>query len=266
MSQSPYRIVDPRHPSPEFRGRCALAIMAKVPQAGRVKTRLSPPLNPRQAAALNIAFLKDTVACLEEVSAALPANTVVSFSPRGEEAGFQGILPVDAILVPQRGDGFGERLRHTVEDLLAAGFSAVCLIDSDSPTVPADAYLEAVERLLAGKDCAVIGSSEDGGYYLLGVNALHRRLFEEIAWSTAEVAGQTRERAREIGLPLHSLPVWFDIDDHESLARLYRELAGFEHAARGFPAPHTRQFLRTVDLRDSAELTASAVRIEGSPK
>ena len=76
-----------------------MAIMAKVPQAGRVKTRLSPPLSPQQAAALNIAFLNDTIACLEEVSIALPAATVVSFTPRGEEEALREIIPSNVTLV-----------------------------------------------------------------------------------------------------------------------------------------------------------------------
>jgi hypothetical protein len=74
MIQTPHQVLDARHRSPRFQGRCALAVMAKVPHAGRVKTRLSPPLNLEQAAVLNIAFLKDTVACLEQVSIALPAD------------------------------------------------------------------------------------------------------------------------------------------------------------------------------------------------
>jgi len=60
-----------------FHGRCALAVMAKAPKAGHVKTRLSPPLDSHQAAALNIAFLRDTIACLKEVEAAAAANAVI---------------------------------------------------------------------------------------------------------------------------------------------------------------------------------------------
>jgi uncharacterized protein len=237
--------------------------MAKVPRAGRVKTRLSPPLSAREAAELNIAFLKDTMACLEEVSIALPANLVVSFTPRGEEAGFGGILPNHAVLLPQRGEGFGQRLRHTLEDLLAAGFSAVCLIDSDSPTVPAGAYAEGVQRLLMEKHCAVLGPSDDGGYYLLGLNSAQPELFEGITWSTETVQDQTRQRAREIGLPMYLLPKWFDVDDRTALARLYRELilCGEDH--RGFRAPHTRRLLQEMGKQLAEELGATA-QIDGA--
>jgi uncharacterized protein len=227
-----------------FHGCCALAVMAKAPKAGHVKTRLSPPSDPHQAAALNIAFLRDTLACLKEVKATASANVVISYTPIGEEAYFAGIVPDDVALIPQRGEGFGERLQYTAEDLFAAGFSAVCLIDSDSPTVPKGAYAEAVQRLLANEDCAVLGPSDDGGYYLLGVNASHPRLFENITWSTAVVAEQTLQRARQIDVPLYFLPTWFDVDDRQTLARLYRELQGSDH--KGFAAIHTGDYLRTI--------------------
>ncbi len=258
MRQTLYRVIDPEQPSLEFRGRCALAIMAKLPHAGKVKTRLSPPLNPEQAAALNAAFLKDTVACLEEVSLALPATPVVSFTPRGEEAGFQGVIPSHIVLIPQRGNSFGERLRYTADDLLAVGFGAVCLIDSDSPTVPAGAYAEAVQRLLAETDCAVLGPSDDGGYYLLGLNSVPPRLFEGIAWSTEIVADQTRQRAGEIGMPMYSLPTWFDVDDRETLLRLYRECITCEPDHQGFRAPHTRRFLQTIGRQLGEELLSAS--------
>jgi len=258
MSKSPHTIIDPKKPAAMFQGRCALAVMAKAPKAGQVKTRLSPPLDSQQAAALNIAFLRDTIACLKEVEAAAEAKAVVSYTPIGEEANFAGVVSDDVPLIPQRGEGFGERLQCTTADLFAAGFRAVCLIDSDSPTVPVGAYVEAVGRLLANEDCTVLGPSDDGGYYLIGVNASHPRLFEGIDWSTAMVAEQTRQRALEIDLPVHSLPTWFDVDDGQTLARLYRELVLSESGREGFAAKHTRDYLWTIKNQlDEISMAAS---------
>jgi uncharacterized protein len=246
MMRNTHTILNPEMRRAEFRGQCALAVMAKAPQAGQVKTRLSPPLDSHQAAALNIAFLRDTIECLKRVEAAVPAQVVLSYTPVGAEASFAGIVPEDVALIPQRGSGFGERLYYTVEDLFATGFSAVCVIDSDSPTVPVHAYVEAVQRLLSDDNCVVMGPCDDGGYYVLGLNALHNQLFENIAWSTEVVAEQTRQIAREIHLPLYSLPAWFDVDDRQTLTRLYRELVVSESTAGGFPAVHTRDYLRTI--------------------
>jgi uncharacterized protein len=245
-------LLDPGHPSADFHNRCVLAVMAKAPIAGQVKTRLSPPLNREQAAGLNACFLRDTVASLSDASTATGARWVISYMPAGGEAAFRGILPPGALLLPQRGNKFGERLLRTSEDLFACGFSSVCLIDSDSPTVPTSAFIRAAEELAAPGDRVVLGPSDDGGYYLLGVNQQHRLLFENISWSTAEVAQQTRERARQLGLPVVSLPTWFDVDEEPSLNRLRREFfspgLGVSPKPDAYPAPFTRAYLQQIGL------------------
>ena len=59
---------------------------------------------------------------------------------------------------------------------------------------------------------------------MLGVKAEHHRLFQDIAWSTEHVAHQTLERARELDLPVHVLPKWYDVDDIAGLKMLHAEL------------------------------------------
>jgi uncharacterized protein len=246
----PFILLDPRQPSIDFRNRCALTVMAKAPVAGQVKTRLTPPLTPEQAAGLNACFLRDTVVSLTDAAAATTARWVISYMPVGEEAAFEGILPPGALLLPQCGNGFGERLLRTAEDLFACGFSSVCLIDSDSPTVPTSAFIRAAKELSTLGDRVVIGPSDDGGYYLLGLNRQHKHLFENIPWSTAAVAQQTRERAKHLGLPVISLPSWYDVDEALSLNRLRRELfsRGVETSSQSaaYPAPFTRAYLQEI--------------------
>ncbi len=243
-----FRVLDPGVRSAEFAGVCAFTVMAKAPVPGRVKTRLSPPLTPTEAASLNAAFLRDTLANLGAAAADCGAACAVSYTPVGQESLFTGILPDSTLLVPQRGDGFGERLLFTVIDLLQCGFGAVCLIDSDSPTVPTAEFAGAARAL--DRDCAVLGRSDDGGYYLLGMRAAHARLFQEIAWSTEAVGEQTAERAAEIGLPLVELARWYDVDDAASLARLRAEQAA---GGPGYAAPHTRAFLLGLDAENGQE-------------
>jgi rSAM/selenodomain-associated transferase 1 len=221
--------------------------MAKAPRPGKVKTRLSPPLTPEQASALNICFIRDTTENIQQVTEAGGSTGLVVYTPVGDEAAFDGILPTGFQLLAQRGDGFGERLLHASEDLFACGFSAVCLIDSDSPTMPQDALLQAVTWLSRPGDRVVLGGSDDGGYYLIGMKNVHQRLFEQIDWSTERVLEQTLERAREIGLKAELLPTWYDVDDGATLERLRRELlpapgAGFA----GYDARHTRRYLESL--------------------
>jgi hypothetical protein len=218
--------------------------MAKAPRPGKVKTRLTPPLTPEQASALNICFIRDTTENIQQVTEASNSAGLVVYTPVGDESAFESLLPSGFRLLAQRGDGFGERLLYAAEDLFCCGFSAVCLIDSDSPTLPQDALLQAVERLSRAGDRMVLGGSDDGGYYLIGIKRLHHRLFEQIDWSTERVFGQTLERAREIGLRAELLPTWYDVDDSATLERLRRELAA--PSAAGYDAKHTRGYLQKL--------------------
>ena len=242
-----YPVLDPAFPIPALKHVCALAVMAKAPRAGRVKTRLSPPLTLEQTAALNVQFLRDTT---ENLATIAHAAGVVSYTPVGDEALFAGLLPETFALVPQRGDGFGERLLAAAEDILAIGYGAVCLIDSDSPTVPAAAYRMAVEALAVPGDRVVVGPSDDGGYYLIGMKRAHPEPFAGIAWSTGSVFAETLQRCGEAGLDVVTLPTWYDVDDAATLALLSGELLedrwpGFA-AMKGYAAPHTREFLETL--------------------
>jgi rSAM/selenodomain-associated transferase 1 len=246
-----HQILDPATPRSLQPGICALSVMTKAPRAGKVKTRLSPPLAPEEAAALNTCFLRDTAAAIAITAREGRAKGVGVYTPVGEEAAYEGILPHEFQLIPQRGDAFGERLIFAMEDLLQVGFSAACLIDSDSPTVPQSTYAEAVAMLAGDGDRVVVGPSDDGGYYLIGMKQLHRRLFEEIDWSTERVFDQTVERARQSGIAVHLLPTWYDVDDRATLRRLCDELLGETAAdANGFQATHTRDFLAEIIARE----------------
>jgi rSAM/selenodomain-associated transferase 1 len=225
--------------------------MAKAPRPGAVKTRLSPPLSADEAAGLGLCFLRDTLECLATVVGKRSSAGLVSYTPVGDEALFEGILPCDFALLAQRGDGFGERLLGTAEDILACGYGSVCLIDSDSPTVPRAVYEQAVEELARNGDRIVLGPSADGGYYLIGMKRAHAALFDGITWSTETVYAQTCERAQATGIEVVELPLWYDVDDRATLNLLRAELAGMtpEFALLpGYDAPRTREFLLQLDF------------------
>ena len=256
-----FRVLDPNLPDLCTRGFCGLAVMTKAPQAGRVKTRLVPLLTPEEAAELNKCFLRDTavaisLCCSGGLQPPIASNArlhpgahgaplqccgIAVYTPIGAESSYDGILPADFSLLPQRGDKFGERLYFATEDLFKCGFESVCLIDSDSPTVPAENFAEAVELLSTHEDRIVLGPSDDGGYYLIGMKRPHRHLFEQIDWSTERVLKQTIQRAIEIGLEVKLLSVGYDVDDDASLHRLCNELLADTTSAD--LAPYTREFL-----------------------
>jgi len=246
-STTSYTILDPANPLVQRASECALAVMAKAPRPGRVKTRLAPPLTLDQAARLNACFLRDTAANIGAVVSSGCAAGVISYTPVGDEGYFDDLLPSDFALIPQRGDGFGERLLATAQDLLSCGFGSVCLIDSDSPTVPTVAFERAIADLQKAGDRVVIGPSQDGGYYLIGVKHAHPELFADITWSTSSVFAETVAAAEAAGVEVVVLPLWYDVDDGETLALLTAELikdvqppfATFS----GYRAEHTRAYL-----------------------
>ena len=241
--QPAHRILDPGARELVGRSGCALAVMTKVPRAGYVKTRLIPPLTPDEAAQLNICFLRDTAAAIAE-ACGTSARGVGVYTPVGAEAAYIDILPPDFDLLPQRGQGFGERLALAAEDLFRCGFGAVCLIDSDSPTVPANSFTNAVELLSKSDDRIVLGPSDDGGYYLVGLKQNHRQVFERIDWSTERVLDQTKQRARELDLDVSLLPTGYDVDDGVTLRRLCDELLSGK--SERDVAPSTRKFLASL--------------------
>jgi len=242
-----YAILDPIHPLVTRAGFCALAVIAKAPRSGKVKTRLAPPLTLDESAALNVCFLQDTTDNIAAVATSGKAAGIVSYTPIGDEAVFDNLLPADFALIPQRGDGFGERLLATAEDLFACGYASVCLIDSDSPTVPAAAFEQAVAELAKPGDRIILGPSHDGGYYLIGLKRAHAELFANITWSTSTVFAETMAAAKTANLEVVILPLWYDIDDAATLDTLTAELLHNSPppftTIPGYSARHTRNFL-----------------------
>jgi uncharacterized protein len=232
---------------------CAIAVMAKASIPGRAKTRLVPPLTAEDAADLNTSFLRDVADNLIGASALANISGFMAFAPAGSAAFFRDILPERIGLLETVAPSFGECLSHAATALLDAGHDAVCLLNSDSPTLPTGYLVAAATALAPPGDRIVLGPSTDGGYYLLGLKRLHRRLFEDIDWSTDRVAAQTLERARELGLAVHQLPSWYDVDDFAALRLLVDEL--FEDrrfrlwGSRPTPAAWTRRELERLLTR-----------------
>jgi uncharacterized protein len=226
---------------------CAVAIMAKASVAGTVKTRLVPPLTREEAAMLNTCCLADVAANVTAAAAQVSIQGFVAYDPLGSERFFQDLLPKGFKLLPPKEPTLGRSLLHAVRDLLAVGYASVCLVNADSPTLPTDLLVRAVRGLAEPGDRVVLGPAADGGYYLIGLKRVHQRLFEAIDWSTERVYRQTIMRADEIGLPVASLPEWYDVDDASTFATLVQELLAGSGAAKayrgGYAAPRTAAFL-----------------------
>ncbi|HET6203607.1 MAG TPA: TIGR04282 family arsenosugar biosynthesis glycosyltransferase [Planctomycetota bacterium] len=242
-----------------------LAVFAKAPEAGKVKTRLCPPLSPESAAVLYGAFLGDTLARLGAYARSRGIDLAVAHD--GGEGFFRSRLPAGATLVPQRGAGLAERLVGFFEEGFGASPGPVVVVGSDSPTLPSDRLDGAFAALGAGRD-AVICPDDGGGYCLIGLARPLPSLFEGVEMGTARVASQTRERAARAGVDLALLEPWYDVDTPRDLARLVSELqdpsveapatrAAFRSLAR-LPGPRMGEGPPALDMKGDWNLRARA--------
>jgi uncharacterized protein len=245
---------DPAHAT--TRAGCGVAFMAKASAPGRAKTRLVPPLTFEEAAVLNTAFLQDVadnvLLAARDCDRDCGIAGYAAYGPPGSEDFFRRTLPGSIGLIEAWRQNFGDCLLHTIEEIFARGHSSAVVLNSDSPTLPTAFLVEAATALARPGDRAVLGPSSDGGYYLLGLKTAHRHMFENIAWSTEQVAKQTLERAREIGLDVHRLPVWYDVDDVDGLRRLRAELSDWSDAGRSLlDSNQPRHAVHTAALMNS---------------
>lgn len=224
-----------------------VAVFAKQPRAGTVKTRLAADVGPDMAARLAEAFLLDT---LEKVRS-LPARRFIVHAPSSARDYFVSLARSDFKAVPQRDGDLGERLRGFLADVASplecAGqpLPATILLGSDSPSLPRE-YLEQAWRELENAE-VVLGPATDGGYYLLGCTRRMPPLFDGIAWSTADVLAQTCRKAADAALKVALLPPWYDVDTVEDLRFLRGHLAALHAAGHDHDAPHTAKVLAEWD-------------------
>jgi len=203
-----------------------LIIFAKEPRPGQVKTRLSPPLSLDEAAHLYHSFIQDI---LEEMARVPEVRLAMAFTPPGAQVWFRGLAPPGMDLFPQEGADLGTRMARAFSRGFAAGFGPVLLRGSDVPDLPAAVVSEAKEVLAAGQAQVVLGPCPDGGYYLVGLAAPQPPLFQGPAWSSSTVLTDTLRLARQLGLRVHLLPPWPDIDTDDNLRTFLQ---------RTRPAPH----------------------------
>jgi len=237
--------------------RVAIAVIAKAPRPGHVKTRLQGLLQPEEAASLSVAFLQDTLDNLVQAARHAPIDPFVAYAPAGEEARFDNILPPSVRLVLADGtngdapgvEGFGRVLLHATRALFSQGYAAICLLNADSPTLPTAELVQAATLLLAGHHDAVLGPADDGGYWLIGLTAPHPTPYANITWSTETVAAAARTNLHQAGLRTIELATWYDVDDPPALRRLQTELAGNSPSgSTPYPAPRTASLIRTLGL------------------
>lgn len=193
-------------------GDFPLAILAKAPLVGRVKTRLIPRLGEQGAAQLHEHLLRHT---LDIALEATSAECIVLWTAlEHHHPLFVELAERHAIrLCPQPEEDLGTRMHQALATMPTPGL----VIGSDCPVLT-PTLLRTCHRLLGSTD-AVFLPADDGGYALVGVQRPEHRLFDDIDWGTSDVMTQTRARATELGWELQCPAQVWDIDRPEDLDR-----------------------------------------------
>lgn len=189
-----------------------LLLFAKAPRPGAVKTRLIGRRSAEEVTELYAAFLNDLLERLGEGSFAVRVGWATAAGEDPPRTAAPAFL--------QRGRDLGERLLHGLTEAARVA-ETMAVVGSDHPDLPVARVEEAFAAVESGCDAA-LGPTPDGGYYLLALRAeaLDARLFEDVPWSTPEVAQRTLERCRQVGLRVSLLPPERDVDREDDVAAL----------------------------------------------
>jgi rSAM/selenodomain-associated transferase 1 len=199
-------------------------VIAKEPIPGRVKTRLTPPFTPQEAAALAEAALADTLAAVSEATVTRRVLALDGAPGRWLPPGFD--------VIGQRGGGLDERIAWALADARASWSAPVVLIGMDTPQVTPELLAAAAEPLVSGAADATFGMAEDGGFWLLGLRKIDPALVLGVPMSRPDTGARQLRRLVEGGLRVLPLPALTDVDTADEAERVAAMLPGSRFAAR----------------------------------
>lgn len=198
-----------------------LLIFAKYPDPGKVKTRMQPQVSAQDAAELYRAMVEDLYVSLARSD---NFDTIVCFTPESKRNAFKNWLGSGVSLKNQCEGNLGDKLGTAFKSCFNDGYKKVIAIGGDCVTVTAEEVSRAFGHL--DTNDAVIGPTEDGGYYLIGTSAMIPGLFNTIAWSTERVFTQTIQILKSLSLRHTVLENKFDIDTVRDAEKLFQKIGG----------------------------------------
>lgn len=196
-----------------------LIIFVKAPIPGTVKTRLQPKLTPEQSLSLYMAMGEDLVSHFRNAGS---FDLQIHFWPPDAEAELHQWLGTDLSYVAQNKGDLGSKMHLAFSHAFDQGYHRAVIIGSDLPTLN-NGHIRYAFQQLENHD-VVLGPTDDGGYYLIGLRALYPGLFENVKWSTGQVWPQTLKNVRKNGLRLAQLPRETDVDTIAEVLKLWKRL------------------------------------------
>ncbi|RAK08631.1 hypothetical protein C8C77_10226 [Halanaerobium saccharolyticum] len=203
--------------------QAAVVLMSRAPIPGKTKTRLESHLKKEECAELHQAFLKDIntkFLNLKKVYSRL--DLYLSYTPTDTSFQFAEVIDKQFVRIPQRGKNLGEKMYYALSDAYQESNLPVLITGSDLPLLDLDIFTEALAGLKE-RDL-VIGPSQDGGYYLIGMKKPEKFLFDFENWGNFSVLEKTIREASRHNLKSHFLPEASDVDTFKELLQLRSEL------------------------------------------
>lgn len=202
--------------------KSALGIFFRVPIVGKVKKRLAAEIGENEACRVYEFMLRETIQRFLGVRGidlyGFYEGEIMSLNLSSSSGNLSTPPPLEKLsLYSQKGVELGERMCNAIKWLFHKGYEKVSLVGADSPDLPLSYVSKAFEKLDACD--IVIGPSEDGGYYLIGMSKPHEAVFEGIQWGHETVLKDTICRAKAAGISYFLLSEWYDIDNLYHLKR-----------------------------------------------
>lgn len=204
-----------------------IILFIKAPIAGQVKTRLAESIGHDQAVKIYRCFIKDII----RTAAQTLFQIKLFYHPPGSEQLLNDWLGNKFDYYVQIGSDLGEKMTNAFQAVFEERIAQAVLIGSDIPDLPKQLIDEAFLKLKTQD--AVIGPSNDGGFYLIGFrsDSFSADVFKDIKWSRDTVYVNITNKLDELGLGYHILPQWRDIDTHADLMELANSLSHLKSSA-----------------------------------
>jgi uncharacterized protein len=186
-----------------------LIIFYKNPKLGKVKTRLASSIGDAKAFSIYLLLAEHT----RKITEHLGVHKVVFYSDYIDldDSWSQDVYQKRL----QMGADLGERMENAFRLGFNEGYKSICIIGTDCLELTRNVIEDAFRKLLTHD--IVIGPANDGGYYLLGMNYLCNKLFQNKQWSTSTVLADTVADTRMLGLTSWQLETLTDVDEEKDL-------------------------------------------------
>ncbi|MEC9489745.1 MAG: TIGR04282 family arsenosugar biosynthesis glycosyltransferase, partial [Halanaerobiales bacterium] len=203
--------------------QAAVVLMSRAPRPGETKIRLESHLKKEECAELQQAFLKDINTNFLNLKRAYSRlDLYLSYTPTAASFQFAEVIDNQFVRIPQRGKNLGEKMYYAISDAYQQSNLPVIITGSELPLLDIDIFTEALAGLKE-RDL-VIGPSQAGGYYLIGMKKPEKFLFDFENWGNSSVLEKTIREASRHNLKSHFLPEESEVDTFKKLLQLRSEL------------------------------------------